>query len=125
MNIMNTQIDLYKTILYNYKYFINTIKYDNINFPVYCNDIINIPNDVKYLKFYNKYMQILKKGDIPNSITHLLLDSYYNQELKDIIPNSVTYLEFCCCFSQPLQKDDIPNSVRHLTFGYYFDKLLE
>ncbi len=47
-------------------------------------------------------MQILKKGDIPNSITHLLLDSYYNQELKDIIPNSVTYLEFCCCFSQPL-----------------------
>ncbi len=124
MNIMDTQIDLYKTILYDYKYFINTIKNDTYHFIIYKN-ITDIPNNIKYLEFYNEYMQILKKGDIPNSVTHLLLDGYYNQELKDIIPNSVTHLEFGYYFDQSLNEGDIPNSVTHLTFGYHFSKSLK
>ena len=67
----------------------------------------------------------LKKGDIPNSVTHLTFGKEFNQELKEgDIPNSATDLTFGTCFNQELKKGDIPNSVTHLTFGHDFNQEL-
>jgi hypothetical protein len=61
---------------------------------------------------------------IPNSITHLTLDGYFNQDIKGCIPNSVIHLDLGCSFNQNI-KDCIPNSVTHLTMSQYFDKYEE
>ena len=66
---MDYQIDLYKTVLYNYENFIdkkviNKYEHDN-NMPI-------------------------KKGDIPNNVTHLIFGNEFNQPLNSKnIPSSV------------------------------------
>ena len=69
-------IDLYKTFLYNYKYFIDDIPIQN-----------DIPNLVTHLTFGYLFNQPLEKDDIPNTVTHLTFGYMFNQLLnKDDIP---------------------------------------
>jgi hypothetical protein len=66
---------------------------------------------------------LLKPGDIPNTVTHLIFDNKFNQRLQEgIIPNSVTHLIFGEQFNQGLHPGDIPSSVIHLEFGYQFNQ---
>ncbi len=145
---MDTQIDLYKTILYNYECFkVSNNKTENKPKRYSINNLTIIPNDVTYLEFGYYFNQSLKEGLIPKSVTHLTFGKHFNQLLKenDIpdsvihltfgndfnqplkkgdIPKSVTHLTFGCYFNQPLKEGDIPNSVTHLTFGHYFNQPL-
>ncbi len=149
---MDSQIDLYKTILYNYRNFINIKKYNRSNRSVYYisndNDLINMPKDITHICFLT-YLN-LKKGDIhegitninfqyfgcndfdyqiiPKSVTHLKFGHIcrVNRELKPgDIPNGVIYLTLGNAFNQPLKPGDIPDSVTHLKFGDDFNQQLK
>ena len=67
----------------------------------------------------------LKEGDIPNSITYLTFDKFFNQTLeKGILPNSITHLVFGFYFGQKIEKGILPDSLTHLVFGFYFSQKL-
>ncbi len=148
---MDTQRDLYKVILYRtilcqcYEESIRlkndvtylTIKNYEGNMKKISNNITNldldnfinkplksgdIPNSITHLKL-NSYLN-LKEQYIPKSVTHLTLNYYYHPIKEGDIPNSVTHLNLHC-YDLPLKEGDIPNNVTHLTFGDHFNQPLK
>src|SRR6202042_3134553 len=72
--------------------------YDIIFFDEFHDEetIIKMTNMLtKFKKIANYNMNI----EVPNSVTHLTFDDYFNQSIKDSIPNSVTHLIFGNCFN--------------------------
>jgi hypothetical protein len=61
--------------------------------------------------FAGVFGQTLPK--IPNSVTHLLFCSLFDQSIKGLIPNSVTHLKLNLQFDHFIK--EIPLSVTHLT----------
>lgn len=85
-----------------------------------------IPNSVTHLHLGNRFNQNLTKGCIPNSVLNLFLGDRFNGWLEEgHIPDSVTHLTFGKAFGRRLRVGHIPNSVKYLTFGRNWDQKLE
>src|SRR5579872_7065492 len=106
-----------------------------------------LPKSINRLKL-NCPFNINIKGKLPNSITHLVLTGWLDQDIKDMIPNfgttNLTHLTFGPLFNKSIKgclpnsithlyfhplslfnqniKDCIPNSVTHITFGKCFNQ---
>ena len=88
------------------------------------NDNLKFPKSITHLCYVDEHMAYELKNKIPNSVTNLNLEYYFNQPIDDCIPNSVKYLTFGRCFNQKI-KNHIPNSVIYLSFGMRFNKKIE
>ena len=76
-------------------------------------DYNKIMNVINKHKFENIYLLTLGNENMPNCITHLEFNHYFNQQIKYCIPSNVTHLTFRSCLNQPI-KDCIPSTVKKL-----------
>jgi hypothetical protein len=65
----------------------------------------------------------IRTGDIPNSVTNLILRSFNHPLLPNALPKSITHLTFGL-FDRDLAVGSIPDSVTHLTFGILFNRYI-
>jgi len=85
----------------------------------------DIPETITFLNLI-KYKGKLKPGDIPNSVTTLVLGYCPKNGIEEkIIPKSVTELIFGQYFNQILEPGDIPDWVTTLYFGDSFNQELK
>lgn len=77
------------------------------------------PKHAETVYFAEKYLNYEKDKTIPNCVTHLTLESSYEEFDRSIVPSSVTHLTFGEWFDHDI-KNFIPPSVTHLTFGSFF-----
>lgn len=71
-----------------------------------------LPKHVKKLQIYYLHYG----AHIPNSITHLIFESYFNQYINGIIPKNVTYLSLGSYYKKDI-KDAIPITVKKLVIS--------
>ncbi len=135
---MDTQIDLYKTILYNYEslIYIDKRKNNKRKNALYIDKTLkkgDIAEGITHIKFGNEFDQMLKPGDIPNGITHITFSDKYNKPLRNTIDNTIQTLKYYINeymtkkfidigfdnnINEIFRTSIIPNSVTHLTFSY-------
>ena len=59
--------------------------------------------DDEYMEFPKDFNKIIKKGEIPDSITFLIFGDDYNQKLKkNVLPISLTHLYFGVSYNQKI-----------------------
>ncbi len=133
---MDTQIDLYKTILYNYdKYIdINNAKFYDLDIDKMLeDDCIHIPEGISHIIFPFEFNKMLKPGDIPNSVTHITFGAIYNKPLRNKINIIIQKLKYYINkylvidnnINKTFKSSIIPNSVTHLTFESVFNQPLK
>ena len=122
MNCFNVVKGLVEYILHR-----KTLKIivNNMEF-IHTHDVLksgDIPSFVTHLMLGSDSQ--INPGDIPNSVTHLEFNYGFDKQIpRGFIPNSVIYLDFGTHFNQPLEPGIIPNSVTHLKFGWEFNQPL-
>lgn len=90
--------------------------------PKYKAGIRNIiPYGVQSVTFGTFFDNVINKGEIPQSVTHLTFGLCFNKSIVNSIPNSVTHLTFGCLFNKSID-NNIPDSVQHLVFGDFFNQ---
>ncbi|AEX61954.1 FNIP repeat-containing protein [Megavirus courdo7] len=141
---------LYNDILLYLFQFLNDI--DKINFSSCCTKLLSFRKHFMLDKIY-PYDQVKNHLDIfnfkyivyransreiPDRVTHLFFDDYFNESIKDCIsmrthaepitlrciPNTVTHMQFGVKFNQNI-KDCIPDSVTNLQFGDNFNQSIK
>jgi len=80
------------------------------------------PNPVTNLYFHTNFNQVLKIGDLPNSVTHLTFGRMFDQSSLAFIPTSVTHLTFGSHYDQLLEVGTIGAHITHLNFGYWYNR---
>jgi hypothetical protein len=73
--------------------------------------------------FKCKYNNKIRKYQLPDSLTRLILGNSFNQGMEvDVLPQSLKYLTFGDGFNQMIKVNVLPQSLTHLTFGHDFNQ---
>jgi len=86
------------------------------------------PSGLRKLKLWKDFNQILKEGDLPDSLTSLTFGEKFNPfdlaSMVGSLPRGLTKLKFGRMFNCPLNPDFLPSSLVSLCFGDQYDQPL-
>ena len=81
-------------------------------------------HDLRHVRRVAVQTDVLASDMLPGRVTHIIFGHEFNQLLaKGALPSTVTHLT-CYEFNQPLAKGVLPSTLTHLTFHYNFNQPL-
>ncbi|KAH0481764.1 MAG: hypothetical protein KVP17_000169 [Porospora cf. gigantea B] len=84
-----------------------------------------LPPTLIYLRLGTHFNQVIRPGDLPESIETLHLGGSSNQALGSWLPRGLRRLSLSYDFTQDIRAGDLPPYLLELYFGWTFDKPLE
>ena len=90
---------------------------------IYNKPLKNIPHNIIFIKFGNKFNKSLKSKNLPKYLQHIEFGSKFNKDIYiNSIPCHVKTLIFGDDFNKPLRQGTLPQSLKYLEFGFSFDQ---
>ncbi len=92
---------------------------DNDNKSVeFVKEQLDFINSTKIFLIYYRTEKLII--NIPNTITHLVFQSLFNQDITNFLPNNLTHIEFSTSFNKSV--DNLPPNLLNLQFGQNFNQ---
>ncbi len=81
---------------------------------------------IRYINLHDAlFNNPLNKGDFPSTLTHLILNSLFNNFIEpDVIKDGLIYIKFGYQFNKPLKPNAIPKTTKYVIFGNSFNQEL-
>ncbi|KAH0477255.1 MAG: uncharacterized protein KVP18_000874 [Porospora cf. gigantea A] len=84
-----------------------------------------LPPTLTYLRLGTHFNQVIRRGDLPQSLETLHLGGSSNQPLGSWVPRGLRRLSLSYDFTQDIRAGDLPPNLLELYFGWTFNRPLE